>query len=281
MLCSPGLACHVYRHCRHVSSLGTPASSASSHSPPSMRTSPAADPAVHRPGDATDLVRPGLDVTVATRTVDPRHRLDRALPLAQPLGTQYRVERVPHGGLDLGDPLGGRHVAVQARHDHPHRVAVLGTQRLALPGRWPASRHGRPVVRGDRRSARPSVDRAADELFGPSAWTPASPQHVGQHHTLPDAVADEIAADLVRHTRQRHVALDLLPGRGGRRTSTPFRDRPCHRSFRLHGRLRDLGNNDRGVDAVELVGRGDEGADPIDPEVELASRRARRTGGRK
>ena len=49
--------------------------------------------------------------------------------------TDYKgkhLQSVAKGELDLGDPLGGRDVAVQAGHDQPDRIAVLGREGFAV-----------------------------------------------------------------------------------------------------------------------------------------------------
>ena len=61
-----------------------------------------------------------------------------------------------------------------------------------------------------RRPAGPAVDRAAHDLLGARLHT-GFVEHVLEPHALQEGVADEVAADLVRHARQRDVALDLRP----------------------------------------------------------------------
>ena len=135
------------------------------------------------------------------------------------------------------------------------------------------------MIGGDRRTARPTVDRAADQLLG-ARLDPGFAQHVGQHHALPDAVADEVAADLVGDARQRDVPLDLFPGEQvvERQLELVIDHATDLEAPRVLG---DLGDDDRRVDAVELVDGRDERADPVDPEVELAGGRALRTGRRR
>ena len=91
------------------------------------------------------------------RGVDARRDDDRRL-LHPALGDPVRVERGERRRLDVDDPLAGRHVPVQARHDHPHREAVLDRQRLRRPCRPRASRRARPSRRrsGCRSSCRPT-----------------------------------------------------------------------------------------------------------------------------
>ena len=85
---------------------------------------------------------PGRDRRVDLRDVDPRLGQDRRLlrPAARdPVG----VERLERRQLDLGQPLGRRHVAVQARDDEPGREPVGRGQRLVVH------------LHGDQRVARP------------------------------------------------------------------------------------------------------------------------------
>ena len=100
---------------------------------------------------------PGRPLGAVARGVDPRLGLDR--PLRRPAARHpVGVEVGEPGQLDLGDPLAGGHVAVQAGHDHPHREAVLHRQRLAVhPDREqrvpPVAQHR---GRACRRSSRPT-----------------------------------------------------------------------------------------------------------------------------
>ena len=59
----------------------------------------------------------------------------------------------------------------------------------------------------------PQVQPSIDRLTTCSApgWTPGLVEHVLEQHALEQRVADEVAADLVRHARQRDVALDQRP----------------------------------------------------------------------
>ena len=71
--------------------------------------------------------------------------LDRCLPRPA-AGRPVAVDVVPGGQLDLGQPLRGRHVAVEPGHDEAGGVAVLGRERLTVhrvgdergaPVEWP------------------------------------------------------------------------------------------------------------------------------------------------
>ncbi len=107
------------------------------------------DAAVLRPGDAADGDRSGGDRGQRPRRVDARHRLDRRL--ARPAALDpVRVEGVERRQLELDQPLGGRHVAVQAGHEHPDRDSRARRAAARRSCRRRASRRGR---RGRPRSA--------------------------------------------------------------------------------------------------------------------------------
>src|SRR5690606_27453474 len=89
----------------------------------------ALDAAVLCPGHAGDGDRACGDVVAGSRDVDPRGDFHRA-PLSPAAGRPVRLERVEPAHLEVDHPLGGADVAVQARHDHPHREPVLEGQRL-------------------------------------------------------------------------------------------------------------------------------------------------------
>src|SRR3712207_3289391 len=83
----------------------------------------ALDAAGGRPGDAADRGLAGWDLGAVLHGVDAGLGLYGAL-LGPGALDPVRVE-VPVGELYLGDPLGGRDVAVEAGDDEAHRVAVL------------------------------------------------------------------------------------------------------------------------------------------------------------
>ena len=121
------------------------------------------DPAVRRPGDPGNRHGSGRDAVPVARGVDPRLRQDRRF-LRPAQRDPVRVERLERRQLDLGQPLRGAHVAVEARHDEPGREPMFGGQRL------PVHRHRHqalPLVgeRPHRREAdREAVDRASHDL---------------------------------------------------------------------------------------------------------------------
>src|SRR3712207_1915823 len=90
-----------------------------------------ADAAGLRPGHPGDRAAAGREAAQRRRGVDAGGHPDRRLGGPVALGP-VGVERVVGGGLDAGQPLAGRHVAVEARDDHPHREAVLHRERLTV-----------------------------------------------------------------------------------------------------------------------------------------------------
>ena len=75
------------------------------------------------PGDAGDLDLPGSNRAPGAGKVDPGLRLDRRL-LGPTPRDPIRIEPVPGGQLDLRQPLGGRHIPVEAGHDQPLGIRV-------------------------------------------------------------------------------------------------------------------------------------------------------------
>ena len=134
---------------------------------PSMPTSTFDDAAVGRPRDSGDRHPTGRDR--AARRVDPRLGQDRPL-----LGPAERhpvaVERLPGRELELPQPLGRGHVAEQAGHDQPGRVAVLraaAVRRSSGPRSSARARGPSPTTSAcPPSSRRPTVRRAAS----PARW---------------------------------------------------------------------------------------------------------------
>ena len=144
---------------------GTAASSAGCHGPSSTRTSTASMPRCLGPGHAGDRARVPASTLARPRGVSMR---DIVLigPCLRPAALDpVLVEVVEGRQLDLGHPLGGRHVAVEAGHDEAGGEAVLDGQRLAVHA---DGEHGVAAVHhglhGGAGGA--AVDRAADDLVG-------------------------------------------------------------------------------------------------------------------
>ena len=137
-------------HCTQVSSEIAVASVAGCHAPLVDLHLDARDADVLLPGD------PGDDRLARLHARCRRGTSMRDCSLIgprsdQPRAVQYAVDLVEAGHLELGDPLGRRHVAVQAGDDHPHREPVLGRQRLAVH----ADSEDRVAIVGER------LDRAS------------------------------------------------------------------------------------------------------------------------
>ena len=167
-----GVAARRQRRTRRATSARCPrftsvASSARCHGPPSIRTSTRSMPVGCDQAIPATVTRPAGTEREAAREVDPRLGLDRR-PLRPSRAAASRPGRgAERGELQVGDPLGGRHVPVEARHHHPHREAVLGRQRLAVH----PDREHRAAVRlqhdVDRGAGGPAVDAGAEQLVGP------------------------------------------------------------------------------------------------------------------
>ena len=108
---------------------------------------------------------------------------------AQPRWIQYCVEVVEGRELDLGQPLGGRHVAVEAGDDEAGREAVL-ERAAARRSCRSASIAARPSHgRLDGEPGGEAVDRAADDLVGAGLHAGLLEQ-VAQGDAEPAGVAD-------------------------------------------------------------------------------------------
>src|SRR6185437_10381796 len=110
------------------------------------------------------------------------------------------------GHLDVGDPLAGRHVAVETRHHAPDRETVRDRQRLAVhrdgKHRVPAVHRGR-----DRSAAGEAVERGAVQLVGAGLDARLAEQGF-QAGAQPLRVADVGPGDWVGDAGQRDVVLD-------------------------------------------------------------------------
>ena len=130
----------------------------------------------------------------------------------------------------------------------------------------------------DRRAAGPAVDRPAGQLLG-TRLEPGLLEDVLEQHALPQRIADEIPADLVRHARQRDVALDLRP-------REQIVEGELHRvvdqsvDLQTPRVLRHLRHDERRVDAVEAVVRAStNGVMPSIAELGIGRKRGRRRSG--
>ena len=187
------------------------------------------DAAVLGPGDAGDGDRAGAELGERRRRVDARHRLDRRLGGPAALDPVRRRSASKVVSSRSTSHLRGRHVAVEAGHDHPHREAVLERQRLAV---HPDGEHRVAAVHRDR-------GRGADGQPVDGAGRPAGrrrvrrrPRSAGRRsgHAEPAGVADVLAADLVGDAGQRDVALDQSAARAAAAKSARARGRPCRGS---------------------------------------------------
>ena len=192
---------------------------------------------------------------------------------AQPRRAQYASNVVEGRELEIDDPLRGRHESVETGHDHANGEAVLGRQRLTVH-RVGEHRVAPVHDRGDRRSRRPPVDRRALQLVGAGLHA-GFLEDVGERYAEPARVADELAADLVRHARERDVALDRATAQEIREVDLELAvDHAVHlQAPRLGGHLRHAR---RGVDAVEVGVRRDELRYALDRRLHAVRNRARR-----
>ncbi len=161
------------------------------------------------------------------------------------------VEAFPGGDFQLGQPLGRRHVAVQAGDDQAGRIAMARRQRLVvhldrdhrLPRRVHDPGHGHP--------GRPAIHAAPDQL-GRVRLDPGQLQDIAQPDTGPLGVADQAATDLVADARDGHVLLEQGQahelGEGQRRLAVDQAVDAQGPRGGIH-----VGHEQRGIDAVELV----------------------------
>ncbi len=157
-----------YAHWRQVSSFsaspslaGLPRAVVDAHLDPT-------DPAGLRPRDATDrrhTVGRSTQRPEPVDGVDPAHQLDRC-PVCVPARHPVLLEVLEGGQLDLGQPLGGGDVAVQARHDQPDGEPVFQRAVARRSCRTPRAHCVRrwPPRSGSRTCSRRPSDRRPDWL---------------------------------------------------------------------------------------------------------------------
>ena len=131
IVCRPAAKSWGSTHWRQTSSPTSGDSSAAIQSPSSTLTSTRPMPRVCAHATPATARRPAVNVR-PDAGVSMRDSTLIGPLAAQPRSHPVRVERVEGRGLDPGEPLAGRHVAVEAGDDHPHREAVLDRQRLAV-----------------------------------------------------------------------------------------------------------------------------------------------------
>ena len=206
---------------------------------------------------------PALTWAPSPRHVDPGLGLDRPLLRPAALGP-VGLELVEPGHLEIDQPLGGGHVAVEPGHHHPHREAVLHRQRLAVHG---DGQHRVAVVgeRGQRRTAVPAVPGGLQHRVGPGLHAGLGEQ-LTREYAGPPGVADEIPTHLVRDAAQRdpglgQLAVDQVLVAEGQ---LPL-DHAVDAQLPVRGRDRRRGQG--GVDEVEVAVRRTPGLDPGDAEV--------------
>ena len=144
----PGPRRHWRTTAPRCPSWGTRPRSASAHAAPSSWYSTFSIPVCWAQALPPMRTEPALDLGPVTRHVDAGLGLDRPLLRPAALGP-VGLELVEPGHLEIDQPLGGGHVAVEPRHHHPHGEAVLHRQRLAVHG---DGQH-RVAVVGERRRA--------------------------------------------------------------------------------------------------------------------------------
>ena len=123
------------------------------------------------------------------------------------------------------------------------------------------------AVEGDlqREAGGEPVDGDADDLLG-TVLRPGLPQEVGQQHALPAGVADEVAADLVRHAGQGDDLLDhVAVQQVGEGQLDLVVDHPGDAQRPVVGR--DLGHGQGRVDPVEVLVGDDEGRQAVRTQV--------------
>ncbi len=261
-------------HWRHVSSLRASPSSHGCHGPSSSCTSTALMPRVcaqATPPMAADAVgSPGERAEPVDR-VDPAHQLDRC-PIGVAAWHPVLLEVLERGQLDLGEPLGGRDVAVQPRHDQAHREARARaaaarrssrTQRVRCDRRWlprPGTRtcsrrpiDPRPVSHGDRRRHPPRSSSRRTPVQ--RALPTSSPPIVFDTHVR--VMSCSTTSDASRSSKLRRE----LP-----------LDHAGHPQLVALGR--HLGHGQCGVDPVEVGVRRHERGDTVDPDGHPIGNRA-------
>ena len=232
---------------------------------------------VLRPGHAGHRYPARRERRAAGRHVDSGLGLDRRLlrpATLRPEGTGRRE----CGHLDVGDPLGRGHVAVQAGHHHPCREAVHDGQRRAVHGH---REQGVPAVEHDRQGGARGepVDRGAQQLIG-TRQRAGLPDQVRQARAKPSGVSHVGPSDRVRDAGERYVGLDerapqqVGEGEGHLASHHPVDPQPP-------GRRIDLGHEQGGVDPVETVIRGDGSNERAEAgDIEITAPGKRRCGNR-
>ena len=255
MRCSPDVASHGRYHCTHVLPLVTSPSTASRPRAVVDLHLDLGDAERRLPRHAGDRLAAGVDGRAAARHVDARRRLDR--PLLGPAPRDpVAVEVLPRAEGDGVEPLRRRDVAVQPGDDEAGREAVLAP--AAVHRSWPP-RRGRCARRGRPPSGSPAVKPSTEwpTICVPSRLHAGAVEQRRQLHALPRRVADEVAADVVRHALHRHRVLEV-----GHRDELVERQLERVVDGALEAQLPvgdvDLGDDQRGVDAVEVGVRRDE-----------------------
>ncbi len=192
--------------------------------------------------------------------------------LGPPPFDPVRVERVERGELEVGHPLGARHVAVEPGHQHPDREAVGQRERLPVHGH---REHRVPAVHDHRggRAGRPPVHRPGHELVRAGVDARLL-EEVGERGADPPGVADVPAAHRVRDTGQRDVALDE---RAGQELLVVERDLAVDHAVdrELPGLGHDGRDEERRVHPVERAVRGEERAHARHVHLDIAGARGR------
>ncbi len=213
------------------------------------------DAAVLRPRDAGD------DRLVLGQGAQALGDVDPAL--GEHGGVGGPVPRGPVGGaggvggeLDPLQPLGRRHEAEQARHEHAGGVAALVGERLAVQT---DDDHRVPAVADrleGRRAGVPGVSGVGVDLLHPGPHADELDEG-GERHAQPAAGADVGPADLVRDAGQGDVPLHH---RQGQQVVVGQRHRLVDHAVdgERPGRRVDPGGDQADVDPVEVLGRGRE-----------------------
>ena len=148
---------------------------------------------------AIGVLRPAGQVGARAGHVDPRLRLDR--PFLRPAPRDpVAVEGLPRRQLDLAEPLRRRHVAVEAGDDEPRREAVVAQAAARRSSRSrPCTRRRPRAPRVGKPAVNPSTERPT--ICVASSCAPARSRSAASGTPCHTRVADEVAADLVRHAR--------------------------------------------------------------------------------